>query len=47
MNTQGAGPIIHPTQTRLFALGGFVLSVAVIVAIALALYTSFKKRDWL
>jgi hypothetical protein len=23
VNTQGAGPIIHPTQTRLFALGGF------------------------
>ena len=26
---------------------GFVLSVAVIVAIALALWASFKKRDWL
>jgi len=26
---------------------GFALSVAVIVAIALALYASFKKRDWL
>jgi hypothetical protein len=24
VSTQGAGPIIHPTQTRLFTLGGFV-----------------------